>query len=384
MRICFIYGPYSAAAARYDFSSIMDSPDGLTGSELSCFIYAREMAGLGHSVTLFVSNLVGGPTSWDGVAILPYRDVSSRVSDFDVAYSWNDPGPLAMFPRGVSRVCNLQINNFAHCEPDVSSYVDLWTSPSASHMDVVGSACPRPCRWTVVPNGCDPSWYGGEDRIPGRVMYASSPDRGLHWLLRAWPEIRAAVPHAELHIFYRFDQWMDHFTSMEPEPWMDNTYPELISRAKYIREALRRLDGYGVHVVKSVSRRRMAVEMSRAEVLAYPCDTVSYTEGFSVTLMEACASGMIPVTTDVDALGSIYGKSVPMVPSPVGGNLREFTGLVVSALTDPGFRETWSGRSRGLVKSHTWSRLAKDLESVLLSLRREALSGVSRLPEVST
>jgi len=34
------------------------------------------------------------------------------------------------------------------------------------------------------------------------VIYTSSYDRGLEHLLKMWPDVKKAVPDAELHIFY--------------------------------------------------------------------------------------------------------------------------------------------------------------------------------------
>lgn len=39
-------------------------------------------------------------------------------------------------------------------------------------------------------------------RNPYACIYTSSYDRGLEHLLKMWPEVKKAVPEAELHIFY--------------------------------------------------------------------------------------------------------------------------------------------------------------------------------------
>ena len=41
--------------------------------------------------------------------------------------------------------------------------------------------------------------------MPGRVIWCSSADRGLHWLLSQWPKIKEAVPYASLKVFYHFN-----------------------------------------------------------------------------------------------------------------------------------------------------------------------------------
>jgi glycosyltransferase involved in cell wall biosynthesis len=201
-------------------------------------------------------------------------------------------------------------------------------------------------------------------------MWASSPDRGLDNLLEIWPKIRKEVPGATLRIFYKMKKWLDHFLN-HPNPALHPTYPLQVDRAKRIRGFLDQYRSEGIEVFESVSRNRMSQEMAEATVLAYPCDTVDYTEGFSVTLMEACASGAIPVTSAVDALGSIYGGYVPMVKAPVRSHLVGFAGLVVRALTDESFQSKVRFKSRSLADAHHWDVLTEKLERSINDARRK-------------
>src|SRR6185295_7401130 len=52
MKICFIYGAFSIGARPIRIAELETSKRGLTGSELSCFMYAKAMAERGHDVTL--------------------------------------------------------------------------------------------------------------------------------------------------------------------------------------------------------------------------------------------------------------------------------------------------------------------------------------------
>ncbi len=226
---------------------------------------------------------------------------------------------------------------------------------------------PDPSRWEVLTNGCDPDSYDrlasdGVEKIPGRVMWGSSPDRGLHWLLQEWPKIRRAVPHAHLKIFYKVMKWADNIIA---HPWGDPSIQEQIRRAHYIKEALYRLSSHGVELVDSVSRRQIDREMAEAEVLAYSCDPVSWTEGFSVTLMEGCAARSCPVTTSVDALPEIYGGFIPMVRTPVKDHMSEFSDLVIRGLVDKDYRDGVNRTVRDLSSRYTWASLAQRLEGIL-------------------
>jgi phosphatidylinositol alpha-mannosyltransferase len=54
----------------------------------------------------------------------------------------------------------------------------------------------------IVPNGVDLTDYNTGPKVPGRVAFLGRDDerKGLDVLLKAWPEITAAVPHASLTV----------------------------------------------------------------------------------------------------------------------------------------------------------------------------------------
>jgi hypothetical protein len=382
MRIAFLYGKFSIGQRPFNFDRIFDDPRGLTGSELSCLEYAKAMAARGHETML----LVGQETvdrELDGVEIRQL-DNPERVAGFDVVYAWNEPNLLREVAPGPLRVVNQQLNDFGYCHPGWEEWTDLVTSPSAHHLEFLKKQAPGVRAWDVMPNGCDPSQYRTDRRVPGRVIWASSADRGLHRLLEMWPAIKSAVPHATLKCFYNFKS--EPFDVLEtPGP---NVHPDLLEiaqRKRYIRYAMGKLQGerWGVEHVGSVSRDRMRCEFEKAEVLAYPCDTIRYTEGFSVTTMEGCASGALPITTNVDALGQIYGGAVPQVsmclPFKDVRSGREYAGgfvetcrnqfldLVVRGLSDPEWRADQSALCRMLAEQHAWPVLAERLECILQS-----------------
>jgi len=372
VKIAIAYGPYSTANRLLDFrdDKIFNDSIGMTGSETSCAMISRELFLLGHDVTIFapvVSESDG--YDWDGVKIRSYRDILSTINqDWHAIYSWNEPELLREVTWRTLRMCNLQINDFLHCSPGFDDHVDLWTSPSESHRMNVGSKSPNPGKWTVVNNGCDPTLYDPTKSVPGRVVWASSPDRGLHWLLSIWPKIKKEVPWAELRIHYRINSWVNHF--IEVDPVHNPTYPELKSRAFYIRESIRKMNSHGVKFMDSVSRNDMTKVWDEAQVLAYPCDPIGYTEGFSVSIMEACASGTVPVITDTDALGEIYGEHVPMIHGRISDNLNEYTELVIRSLKDDSFRNNSIISCRSLANKYTWKSIAKNVECIIVENRK--------------
>ncbi len=401
MKIAFAYGPFCLGASAgggvsnpFNFDDMWGDPRGMTGSEISFFRIAQEVQKRGHDVHVFTFGRGPVPASWEGLHVHEFPtlyEIASNPSAFDAVCSWNEAEVLRDLPDGPDgplRVCNLQINDFVHCRPGFGKIVDVWTSPSESHRQMVLSKeahpihlrqgdppyayVPIPDRWAVLTNGCDPHIYSGREKVPGRVVWASSPDRGLHWLLQEWPKIRRAAPHAHLRIFYKVMKWAENIVA---HPFGDPTIMEQIRRAYYIMEALRRLAPHGVELVDSVSRNQITDEMAKAEVLAYSCDPVSWTEGFSVTLMEACAAGSFPVTTAVDALPEIYGQHVPMVGVPVKDNMSAFSDLVIRGLNDRDYRDSVNSKVKSLAADYSWASLAARLEGIVTDRLKRKRAG---------
>lgn len=374
MKIAFVYGLWASAGHRFDFrdDKVFTDSYGLTGSEMSCFTIASGLAARSHDITLFTGLQPNNAnTDWRGVKLLPIEDFANvpwdAWAEFDAVYSWNEVDILRPVNWKTLRIVNLQINDFGYNQPNFDNYIDKWTSPSESHKAVVGSKAPNPEKFSVITNGCDPTLYDTSKTVNGRVIWASSPDRGLHHLLSIWPAVKKAVPHAHLKIFYRIKNWIEYCTSVKIIS--DNPVQhEFVNRALYIKEALRRFEkagGLDVEFCDAVSRVQMIKEMSEAQVLAYPCDPPIYTEGFSVTIMEACASGTVPVITDADALGSIYGGYAPMVHSPIGDRINEYKELLIRVLNDSSFREQWIPKGIELANRYMWKSVIDNVENMI-------------------
>ncbi len=365
MRIAFPYGPWATGPRPFDFTRLLDDPRGLTGSEVSCFNMAKELARR-HDVHLYATLInTPDPFEWNGIHLHKYDQWAADRGKYDAALAWNEPEQLRDVPATTARIVNQQLNDFSYCKPGFGDHIDVFTSPSQPHMEHMIAHWGFADKWVVLPNGCDPDAYPQMARIPGSVLYASSPDRGLHWLLQQWMEIRRRVPGANLRIFYNFDAWLRNVLPFHDSP--NANLRECSHRAYYIQEALKRLAPHGVEHHKSISRNQMAQEMAQARVLAYPCDTITYTEGFSVTLMEACAAGVVPVTSRVDSLGRIYENVVPMVDAPVRDHLPEFTDLVVRGLTEESFRQDVVTKCIPFAQQHSWTILGARLESIVMS-----------------
>lgn len=368
MKIEFIYGPFSSNNKRFDFKNLYNNSAGLTGSEFSCIKFAEAMAKLGHEVSLYIP-LLQDLKEWNGVKLFDLSEMYNARVPPDVFYSWNEPNMLKYTPDSSLRMVNQQLNDFGYCEPGFDNFVDLYTSPSAAHLDYINQFTPDKSKWAVIHNCIDPNMFDlSVNKKEGSVIYASSADRGLHLLLQEWQQIKKEVPFANLSIYYNFDSWFNSLKTINVnDSNMDLALREFKNRADYIEYALKELKDLDVTHYKSVSKNDLYKKMSESVLMAYPCSTVKYTEGFSVSLMEACYS-MAAIGSTQDALGDIYKDSgIPLIKTPTTNHMKDFVENTVMILTDKHFREEKMVKSREFALNYTFEKEAIKLETLMLS-----------------
>jgi glycosyltransferase involved in cell wall biosynthesis len=374
MKFAFIQGHFSSSTrgpyrvhdlASHDFS----------GSESFYFNMVREIAAAGHEVDAYgfwVKEHKQG-----SIHYVPFQvdgDTSNlhlvrKEDEYNGAVVWNEPDYLTVFPKSVYRICVQQLNDFGYCKTDYKQSTDLFLLPSERHREHIiarDGLPPEKCR---VLSNCvsnEDNFSGPEDHANKKIVYCSSPDRGLHWLAEFFPEVRKRVPEAELHIYYRVDSWLNRFNSC----WSSNHFEQQMGfRARYITEFLRRHSSgkeSGVYAHGGVSNKEMAKALQTSRVLAYPCDPVIFTEGFGVSVLDACTAGALPIISDVDAFGSVYGGVAHIIPGRPGDNREAWVNTIVRALEDDVFHQEVTSRCKNFSKKFLRASRAAVLLSHLM------------------
>lgn len=160
-----------------------------------------------------------------------------------------------------------------------------------------------PGKIVVTRNGIDLARFRPVEpveRVPYRVVYSSSPDRGLENLLDMWPEIRRLWPKAELRVFYGFEGW-----EAVAKMTQDRAMMQRIHQAKSLCQSLP-----GVKLMGRVSQTELAREFLAAEVWAYP---TWFEETSCITAMEAQAAGLHVITTALAALNETVGAEGTLI-----------------------------------------------------------------------
>jgi glycosyltransferase involved in cell wall biosynthesis len=194
-------------------------------------------------------------------------------------------------------------------------------------------------------NGYDPSLFKPEiPKIKGRLIYCSTPARGLDVLVELFPKIRKRFRNAELLVF------SDYETHGFPRGEITKRYPNLFKK----------MSQPGIHWLGNVKRPQLMEELQRAYILAYPAH---FNETSCSAAIEAQAAGTVPVTTRQAALPEtvIDGQSGILIP----GNSRSFIykWRYVRAILDllqndqKWLAMSEAGKKR-MAESYTWDKIA--------------------------
>lgn len=178
-----------------------------------------------------------------------------------------------------------------------------------------------------------------------RIIYTSSYDRGLQHLLEMWPDIRKAVPDAELEIFYGW-QLFDKFYSDNPS--------SMAWKAKMVEM----MGQEGIVKHGRLTQPELATEMQQCGVWAYP---THFGEINCISAIKAQAYGCEPVVVNYAALRETvrYGKKVE-------GDIyddetkEEYKKALIEALTDPMPYSVREEMMEWAKEQYSWDKIATE------------------------
>jgi glycosyltransferase involved in cell wall biosynthesis len=147
----------------------------------------------------------------------------------------------------------------------------------------------------VSSNGIKAEYISGlladpPERNPMRLIYASSPDRGLENLLQIFSRVREIVPAAELHVCYGFDNIEKVIARQGLNSPAARTYRRLEAALK----------APGVFHYGRLGQLELLGEWFKSSIWCHPSN---FTETSCITCMDAQACGAVPVTRPLWAIG---------------------------------------------------------------------------------
>jgi glycosyltransferase involved in cell wall biosynthesis len=280
----------------------------LGGIETGVIRLASELQKLGHEVIvgttlahpplsepLYVPlNAIGDIRAIDVLIVV--RDWQPLLAEFDAKLklfwtgdSYDQPQTLGLGDPRVMARCNALLT------------VSEWQADELSRR----SGFPREKCW-VIRNGVHlPHFEGAEPRRRRRMIYSSTPYRGLEFLPLIFRQIKSRIPDAELHIFSDFKVYEG----------AGDYPPEIVNRYQQLRAVLAQMPGCVFH--GNVLQQQLAREFMQSSILCYPN---IFEETSCITALEAQAAGCPIVTTNLGALPETVGDTGILLNPPVNSD----------------------------------------------------------------
>lgn len=327
----------------------LDTPKttGIGGSETCAGHLAKELVRQGHSVNMYGqhNNLTqhnvklhhythfNPKTEYDLLIVSRNLDIITDKIRAKKVYAWCHD--VCFQGSGITAVQLWKVDKFIALTPQ--------------HRDLLIQYHPNiPLnKLVVIPNGFDQERYSPGTKIPGRMIYASSPDRGLDVLLHLYPNIKQAVPEASLTIAYGFDNWEKALKARGTEAE--------IAHMNQMKDRIKELAPLGVKHLGRVNQVQLAEEFKQASLFAYPSH---FFETSCLTVLEAFASGTPVLTSKLGGLISTVGDAGILLE----GHSREtpycqaFYSHTVKLLTS---KTDLAMKGLERVKQFSWDRIAK-------------------------
>lgn len=282
---------------------------GIGGSETSHVEMAWRLARRGHEVITYAPIPKRSPTSWRNTKWYPLEKVDTKLKGIWILYRC--PDFVDKFPPIAKRVDQklwLMMQDWDYPEwlgKDGERRIkntDLIITLCKAHgRDVIAKHPLIKKNIWLTSNGIKTDLIAEVEkkkikRDPYRIMYASSPDRGLLQGLKIFTKVKEYIPQATFHCFYGF-----------------NNFNKLIKNAPHSRlaklkaEIMPFLKQDGVFFHGRVSQPTLYKEWFKSGIYLYITD---FCETSHISGQEAQAMGAVPVFSPVYAQGENIAHGV--------------------------------------------------------------------------
>lgn len=318
---------------------------GIGGSETAVIHMAKLLAKAGWHVDVF-NDCGKYAGEYEGVGYWPYTWYKPDMEP-DLLVGWRLPGLLLADAQARGKVKWLWVHDLHlgdNMTPERGHFFDRIMGVSEWHSDYLQMCYGFLNNLKPTRNGIDLSRFDRDvKRNPHKVVYASSPDRGLDYLLAMWPVILRAVPDAELHLYYG---------------WQNiEKVPQLREFKQQVEKQIEVTPNVVWH--GRVNQDELALEFLSAGCWFYP---TGFLEVSCITAMEAMAAGLAILTSTCGALPETVGDRGILVPGYVasGRYQQMFIGFAVSLLTNTAFREKWAAKGKAYAPNFSWEGVAEE------------------------
>lgn len=345
----------------YPFDEELYKTKPMGGSETALIHMAKELKRLtGRPVKVFApreSVLIGE----SGVEWLPNSGLNEYMSKFSPAahIAWRHNIKLTNAPTYLW-AHDLQTPTVEHTQN-----FDFMLCLSEFHRDYTRAICGVPLEKIIVTrNGIPVDNFKGSEMVqknPNKMVWLSSPDRGLVNCIPVLDLVREKYPDIELHVYYGLENLLKY--------GLAHVYHEitgLMATRPWIK-----LHGF-------TEQKQMHKECADAVIWPH---TANFIETFAITAIEAMANGIYPVTRRLGALQNTLaeaerqGMATMLDHDAVSQDERRaYADAIIKALDE----KAW-GRVKINAEKHRWGSIAEEWFK-FMGLGRLVDSGASNKP----
>ena len=349
----------------YDVSTPYKKPMG--GSESAMCYLAAVMAKNKHDVILFTA--LSKKIKTLGVSCIPNKEIFNVLPDLDILVVQNSPDqgyqirPTA--PKNLKIILWTQhdsnqpaVESLANPEvvKSFDAYVLISDYQKKNYLEKF-NLNPKKC--VVLRNAISPVFENlfakGESTLskktnPPILAYTSTPFRGLNLLIQMFPAIKNVSKDVKLKVFSSLGVY--HI----PKETDEKSYGTLYAACR---------NTYGVDYIGSVSQTKLARELVKTSVLAYPN---TFPETSCIAVMEAMAAGCFIVTSRLGALPETTAGFAKLID--IDGDWQRYGNFFIREILNFLYEsKDLSSQVAYANRHYTWKVRAKEWEKWIKTLK---------------
>lgn len=180
-----------------------------------------------------------------------------------------------------------------------------------------------------------------------KLIYTSSYDRGLEWLLQMWPNIKQKYKDATLDICYGWNTF-DQLLANNPE------------RQAWKAHMISSMSQEGITEHGRIGKKELKELRQQCGILAYPSH---FYEIFCISAVEAALDGVVPVVTALGALNETVPFGVIVEGDITHTEVRKkYLEELLALMGNEGKRKKLAIQGMEWAKKYSWVNIAKDWE----------------------
>jgi len=351
---------FTLATSNYCENWTYDNPDtkGIGGSETAQIELAWRLARRGHDVVSYGPMPFDGWQTWRGTRWSHYDNIDYSRSGAWLVY--RSPELLDNFYIKHSKQIIYYIaQDTAYLTATAERYskIDYYVCLCQDHKLAVAKEWPELAdRIVVWRNGIKSEEIKqvleeGIERDPYKMIYCSSPDRGLENLLEIYARAKEYEPRLNLHVFYGFDNFDTVINGTDHR----KAFVAQLVKDRILKAVAAHPD---VRWHGRIPQPRLHRELASAGLWVYP---TRFTETFAINHPMAQALGAIPITNPIWGLKDYAVGGIRIEGNPDNDLLvrRRYVGEILRLTSDIGLQESIRrAMMPEAIEKFSWERVA--------------------------